>query len=481
MNHTWRYLAHLIAVLCLTCSLSACGGSPWRFSSGVPEAPTGLVATSANAQVSLSWSSVVSGLSAYRVYYASTPGVTKGNGTAVSVASGTTALISGLANGTRYYFVVSALNSKGDESPLSAEVSSIPSLPGPFLQTDLEGTWRFNALVSGVEAKWMRGTVVIGASGAVSVSSFLDSSSTTSAPVGLFSNMTLLPDGTVLQDGAAADFHGVVSANLHKDMMVGTGNLGSSSRVMIILQKSVDGITFSAADIRGTGRLVAGPLTLVYHQLSSGALSEWENASCQIGQDQALSYATLSAPSGPQLPGLGNKVVTLSITGAGIVTESATAGVSPQPAALITQGVMSADKMTIVGTATDVHGAFILRVVQLIHPPAILLTQTSYLLTDLAGSYGYHALIGGAAPLWAHGTQDFGVAGGASFSSYRDASGSTTLPGADTLALDQQGLLTNSADASYNGQLSYFKDMIVSTRTEASGASSLSINLRGTN
>jgi hypothetical protein len=179
------------------------------------------------------------------------------------------------------------------------------------------------------------------------------------------------------------------------------------------------------------------------------------------------------------LPGGGNKVVTLSITADGIVSESPNAAAVPQPAALLTQGIMSADKMTVVGTATDARGAFILRVIQLIHPPATLLTSSSYALSDLSGSYGYHALAGGSISRWAYGTQVLGTTGSVAFSDYRDAGGSSSaLPGIANVALDQQGALTDSADSSYNGQFSYFKDMIVATRTDAAGVSRLSISLR---
>jgi hypothetical protein len=479
MDHAGRRWAQLIAAVLLTLALCACGASPWRFNPDIPEKPLGLVATAGDARVSLSWGAA-NGATSYAIYYSNTPGVSTSNATRIPGVSDSSAVVSGLTNGTRYYFAVSAVNKNG-ESPLSDQVSAIPSPPGPFLQSDLQGTWRFNALIAGAGAKWLRGSIAIDGAGVISVSSFLDSTGASTAPAGLFGTMTILPDGTVLQDGAAADFHGVVSSNLHKDLLVGTASAGGNSRMMLVLQKSVPGISFSAADIKGTGRLVAGPLTMVYHQLSSGAVSEWETASCQVGQDQAVTYSALSAPSSPAVPGGGSKVVTLSITADGIVTESPNAGVAPQPAALLTQGIMSADKMTIVGTATDARGAFILRIIQLIHPPATLLTSSSYALADLSGSFGYHALMGGASSDWAYGTELLGVTGSAAFSDYRDAGGSSALPAGAILALDQQGMLTNAADPVYNGQLSYFKDMIVATRTDTAGVSRLSVSLRKSN
>jgi hypothetical protein len=263
-------------------------------------------------------------------------------------------------------------------------------------------------------------------------------------------------------------------------MLVGTASFGGvTSRMIVILQKRVPGITYSSSDIKGTGQLVAGPLPFVYHQLASGADQEWEYATGQVGQDQTVKYLSINAPTPPPLPGAGTKkVVTLSITSDGIVTETPIAAGLPQPTALITWGVMSADKMTIVGTATDTSGAFILRIIQFIHPPSIALTPSTYTLADLAGAYDFHDLVNGTTPLWAYGNLTIDVSGAAAYATYLDSSGSTALPGAFTLSLDQQGTLTISGDTSYNAQFSYFNDMFVATRTDSPGVYSLNIALK---
>jgi hypothetical protein len=479
MKHAGRVLAQTIAVIILAVALGACGGSPWRFVSGSVEKPASLVATAGNAQVSLNWPSAA-GAATYTVYYSESPGVTAATGTAVPVGSDTAAVISGLTNGTRYYFVVIGGNDTVASAP-SPEASAVPSLPGPFLPADLVGTWRFNALVSGAGAKWLRGALDIDASGSVSVTSYLDSSGASVPPAGLFGALTVLPDGTVLQAGGTPEFHGALAANLHRDLMVATAEAGGASPVLMILQKVAPGIVFNVTDIQGTGQAGAGPLPMVYHQLSSGAVSEWETGSIQVGRDQRETYFALNGPTARALPGAGSKVAILSLTGDGFVSEATNPGaLPPQPAALI-QGVMSADKMTIVGTATDARGAFILRVIHLVHPPATALPAGSYPLADLAGSYSFHALTSGASPLWAYGTEAFGPSGLAGFSAYRDSGGSSALPGSLALLMDSQGMLTQAGDPTFNGQFSYFKDMIVATRTEVGGGSSLSIALRGPN
>ena len=61
--------------------------------------------------------SVLADLSAFKVYWGSTPG-TYSQSTKISSATARTYTVSGLTKGT-WYFVVTALNSKGIESPYS--------------------------------------------------------------------------------------------------------------------------------------------------------------------------------------------------------------------------------------------------------------------------------------------------------------------------------------------------------------------------
>ena len=91
-----------------------------------PPAPTGLEATAGNAQVALTWTAS-SGATGYNVKRSEASGigyVTIGSPTGASYTD-TTA-----ANGTTYYYVVSATNSVG-ESADSSEVNAMPSLPPP--------------------------------------------------------------------------------------------------------------------------------------------------------------------------------------------------------------------------------------------------------------------------------------------------------------------------------------------------------------
>jgi fibronectin type 3 domain-containing protein len=88
----------------------------------IPAAPTGLVATAGDTTVSLIWAAV-SGATSYHVKRSTT------TGTEATVSSPTTNsfMDSGLTDGTKYFYVVSAVNSAG-ESGNSTEVTATPAV-----------------------------------------------------------------------------------------------------------------------------------------------------------------------------------------------------------------------------------------------------------------------------------------------------------------------------------------------------------------
>src|SRR5215813_12725476 len=99
----------------LVTSIGGGGGNP-------PAAPTGLAATSGNAQVTLNWNAS-SGASSYNVKRSTTSG-----GPYTTIATGVTSTSytnTGLANGTTYFYVVSAVNAAG-ESGNSNQASATP-------------------------------------------------------------------------------------------------------------------------------------------------------------------------------------------------------------------------------------------------------------------------------------------------------------------------------------------------------------------
>jgi predicted phage tail protein len=110
-------------------------------------APTRLTATADDTKVSLSWTAPASdggsSVISYKVYVATVPGVQ--GAVASGSITGTDTTVTGLTDDTVYYFMVSAVNATGDESPLSTEVSAEPvearvasvHLPSPTVPTQL--------------------------------------------------------------------------------------------------------------------------------------------------------------------------------------------------------------------------------------------------------------------------------------------------------------------------------------------------------
>jgi fibronectin type 3 domain-containing protein/streptogramin lyase len=127
-SYTVTGLSNGITYYFVVTSINAGGESGYSNSANVtpeppPPAPSNLVATAGHAQVSLSWNAST-GATGYNIYYGTTAGgpYTINGGSTTN----TNATVSGLSNGTPYYFVVTAVNSLGEESGYSNQASANP-------------------------------------------------------------------------------------------------------------------------------------------------------------------------------------------------------------------------------------------------------------------------------------------------------------------------------------------------------------------
>ena len=100
----------------------------------VPGSPAGLTATPGNSRVTLSWTAPASealAISGYIIYRGTSPGGETGAPVNGSLVTGTSYTVTGLTNGTTYYFKVFAVNAVG-QSPPSAEASAtLPPIVPP--------------------------------------------------------------------------------------------------------------------------------------------------------------------------------------------------------------------------------------------------------------------------------------------------------------------------------------------------------------
>ena len=109
---------------------TSCDAGAYEFQSSVPSAAQHVSATAGNKFLTLRWTAPSSNgglaITAYRAYCSKThPVSVKGNPSASVSGKVDSAKVTGLKNGTKYYCVVIAANSKGS-SPPSATVSTTP-------------------------------------------------------------------------------------------------------------------------------------------------------------------------------------------------------------------------------------------------------------------------------------------------------------------------------------------------------------------
>jgi predicted phage tail protein len=130
MKGILRFVALPLILIAFGISLNGCGGGSDSTAIPIaPSAPSNVSATPGDSLVAVSWKSVF-GATSYNIYYATTPGVTKSTGAKIENAKSPYE-ITGLTNGTTYYFVVTAVNAFGESSESSEQAATPIPLPAP--------------------------------------------------------------------------------------------------------------------------------------------------------------------------------------------------------------------------------------------------------------------------------------------------------------------------------------------------------------
>ncbi len=128
----------LLASIFSSVFLVACGGgadggavqatpSADQASSAVAQ-PTQRVTTQSTGQATVTWTAAIgANVSGYRVYYGtSSHQYLQARGTGLLAGSSTAYTVQQLTPGTKYYFSVTSIDTAGDESDYSSEVSMTP-------------------------------------------------------------------------------------------------------------------------------------------------------------------------------------------------------------------------------------------------------------------------------------------------------------------------------------------------------------------
>jgi hypothetical protein len=99
---------------------------------GAPGAPTGLAATAGDSQVTLSWNPPPASslpVTGYDIYQGTSPGGESSTPVHTAPAPGTSYTVTGLTDGTPYYFTVTAVSATGQQGPPSGEARATPRKP----------------------------------------------------------------------------------------------------------------------------------------------------------------------------------------------------------------------------------------------------------------------------------------------------------------------------------------------------------------
>lgn len=344
-------------------------------------------------------------------------------------------------------------NSPGANSPGHTFTATLAK----FAQADLTGTWNVRMLKAASPGGWKHAVITLDSSGKLTYATdCLDNTGDTTCPgVG---NITWIIDtstGVITETGSDAGTNVHMTMASNKTFIAGT----EDNSKLVIAQKEVTGTSYAVTDVQSK--------SFVFHQLMVGTDSQWEYA---VGTTDATGLVTLSThvgSSGSEPTGATN--VTFSVGSDGVVTAVGDIGTFT--------GFLSADKKTIVGTATDgttptIYSLYVFNITN----------GQSSSLSQVVGTTLYdHILTTGTDNFWAHQSMSIASSTGViTFGSdWVDSDSESGPSGTETISISSSGAATLAGTAiqetTFNGQLSYDGKFMVATQTFDTGDYSLMV------
>ena len=523
-----------LAIMFLAVLMAGCGGGGGGSDSpSLPPPPEIVSAAGGTGEVTVTWTAVT-GATSYNVYHSTSPNVKKATGTKVPGATSPHS-VTGLVTGTKYYFVVTAVDAVG-ESAESVEVSATPVLPSaPTGVTatpgDTTATIRWTAVAgatsynvyhsptSGVTKT--TGTKVTGATNPVSVPGLtngipyyfvvtavvnglesLESVQVTATPIPVVPPAPAAPTGV---SGAA----GAGSATITWPAVAGATSYN-------IYYSTAPGVT-TATETKATGAASGTSVTGLIRGIPYYFVVTAENAGGESGVSNEVAV-TPNAPnpvfSQADLAGTWNVrvlrsaptpgwySVLIDVNDAGTVTVLGSGGTLSPPnvsvlsvtsgtgmlAGVVTEtgadhnstfhGKISSRKNLIVGISTQ--GTSIALHIYVKRDPGI-----TYSSVDLANKeFGYQRIYTGSSHFWERAAGSTDASGRITLASKEDSSGVLPPPAPNfaKLSITGTGIVTIDTESTFSGVMSSDKNTIVGTSKDAAGKYSIRvIQMRGQN
>jgi len=511
----------VLAVMFLSLLLTACGGGDGGSDSKpLPSRPETVYAAPGIGEVTVTWTDVTGAIS-YNVYRSTTSPVTKLTGTKTTV-NDNAAVISGLDNGVKYYFVVTAVDANG-ESAVSVEVSATPVLPPPPIGVtatpgDNNATIRWTAVAGATSYNVYRSQT-----SPVTKTTGTKSTGTDNSLV-----VTPLNNGTLYYFVVTAVVNGLESPESTEVTatpipaippapgapinVTGAPGAGSATLTWPAVATATSYNVYSstspsvtiATGTKVTGATSGGSIP----NLVRGIPYYFAVTAVNAGGESAVSNEVSVTPNPPSpvfsqadLAGTWNVRVlrsgatsgwyaqTLIVDNTGIVSSQGNGGSLPRPtfaalsisAGVVIQtgaganttfhGMMSSGKNLIVGTSTqgtsfDLH-IFVKRVPGVTFGSADLASKT----------LKYHRIYSGSSLIWEIGTGSTNASNLLTYSSQEDKNGLIDpVSPATTISVDGTGIVTMPiGEPTFTGVMSPDKKIIVGTSTDPAGKFSLRI------